>query len=79
MKQPHEILGVARDATPKEIEIAFKRLAMQHHPDRGGDADVFVALKTMRDLLLSKVQPGLFDDIFEEFRSRLDVPNGRGK
>ncbi len=30
----YEILGIARDASPKEIKQAYRRLAMELHPDR---------------------------------------------
>ncbi len=32
-------LGVAADASPREIERGYKRLAAAHHPDRGGDEE----------------------------------------
>ena len=33
----YETLDVAPDATLADIKAAFRRLASQHHPDRGGD------------------------------------------
>ena len=34
---PFLILGVAHDSTPADWKRAYRRLAMRHHPDRGGD------------------------------------------
>jgi curved DNA-binding protein CbpA len=36
------------------VTAAYRRLSMQHHPDRGGDATVFVELKAARDVLESR-------------------------
>ena len=33
----YEVLGVARDAPVKEIERAYKRLALLWHPDKNGN------------------------------------------
>src|SRR5678815_6181889 len=36
----YEILGVTRTCTEVELKTAFRKLAMQHHPDRNpGDKD----------------------------------------
>jgi translocation protein SEC63 len=33
---PFEILGVARDATDKEIRSAYRQLSLKYHPDKVG-------------------------------------------
>jgi len=37
----YAVLGVDKTASPKEIREAYQRQAMEHHPDRGGDAELF--------------------------------------
>jgi curved DNA-binding protein CbpA len=37
-------LGVPRDASATEIKAAFRKLASEHHPDRGGDTDKAAAV-----------------------------------
>lgn len=36
----YEVLGVASNATLKDINNAYKRLALKHHPDKSGGGDV---------------------------------------
>lgn len=41
--RPHEVLGVRPDAAQKDVTAAFRRFALRHHPDRGGDPATFQA------------------------------------
>ena len=51
MKNYYDILGVNEKATSAEITKAFKDLAKQHHPDRGGDKDKFQEISEAHDTL----------------------------
>jgi curved DNA-binding protein len=37
----YQTLGVAKNATPDEIKKAYRKLASQNHPDKGGDTATF--------------------------------------
>ncbi len=41
----YDILGTHEGATKKEIQEAFRKLALQHHSDRGGNVEQFKKIK----------------------------------
>lgn len=47
----YSILGIAKNATPQDIKKAYRKLAAQHHPDRGGNADKFKQVQEAYDIL----------------------------
>ena len=44
-------LGVTETATADEIKRAYRKLASQHHPDRGGDTATFQNIQSAYDIL----------------------------
>jgi len=47
----YEVLGVKKDASPDEIKKAFRRAAVEHHPDRGGDETKFKEINEAYEVL----------------------------
>ena len=48
--------GLIAGYTREDVELAFRRLALKAHPDKGGTEIAFQALVAQRDLLLSQAE-----------------------
>jgi DnaJ-class molecular chaperone len=51
MTDYYTTLGVDRSADPDTIKRAYRKLAAQHHPDRGGDTNRFQEIQAAYDTL----------------------------
>lgn len=47
----YEVLGVSQGASSDEINKAFRKLAVKHHPDAGGDAETFKKISQAYEVL----------------------------
>ena len=50
-KDYYEVLGVKKDASADELKKAFRKAAIEHHPDRGGDEAKFKELNEAYEVL----------------------------
>lgn len=54
-------LGVEKNATEREIKKAWRKLAKTHHPDRGGDPDIFKKKEAAYHVLSDSEKRSLYD------------------
>ena len=74
MKDYYNILGVERSATPDDIKRAYRKLASQHHPDKGGDTARFQEIQAAYAVLSDPVKRQQYDNPSSQF----NFPGGFG-
>lgn len=57
----YETLGVGESSSPDEIKRAYRKLASQHHPDKGGDTAKFQAIQSAYDILQDPAKREQYD------------------
>lgn len=57
----YKILGLERGASDKEIKSAYRKLAKEFHPDRGGDAERFKEISEAYSILSDPQSKGNYD------------------
>lgn len=61
MENYYDVLGVSETATQEEIKKAYKKLAVQHHPDKGGNEETFKKISEAYDTLGDNQKKGQYD------------------
>ncbi|HMY81005.1 MAG TPA: DnaJ C-terminal domain-containing protein [Candidatus Absconditabacterales bacterium] len=62
-KDYYSVLGVAETATDDEIKKAFRKAAMKHHPDKGGNAEKFKEINEANMILSDKSKRNQYDSV----------------
>lgn len=78
-KNYYGILGIDKSSDKKIIKKAYYKLSMKHHPDKGGDTEIFDELAKAYDILMDDDtrieydQKSKFGQNYNEYFELLDV------
>lgn len=61
MTDLYQLLGVRKNASPKTLQKAFRKRAMEHHPDRGGDPQKFQEVQRAYQVLSDPARRARYD------------------
>ena len=61
MKKLYSILNVSENASQNEIKSAYRKLAVQHHPDKGGDPQEFQKITEAYETLSNEKKKREYD------------------
>jgi DnaJ family protein A protein 2 len=57
----YKILEISKNATKKEISKAYRKLAIKHHPDKGGDEEKFKKISGAYEILKDEEKRKIYD------------------
>ena len=66
MPSLYDTLGVSRSADGDEIKKAHRKLAILHHPDKGGDAEKFKEIQKAYEILSDDRKRQIYDETGQE-------------
>ena len=67
MKDYYYILELNKDATNDQIKKQYRKLAIQHHPDKGGDSEKFKAVAEAYSVLSDPGKKAQYDNPMPQF------------
>lgn len=74
-KDYYSILGVSKNASAEELKKAYRKLALQYHPDRGGDQEKFKEVNEAYQILSNPQKKAQYD----QFGTTGDAFGGGGQ
>lgn len=77
-KNYYDILGVSKGASQDDIRRAYRKLAGEHHPDRGGSSDKFKEVNEAYQVLSDTTKRGQYDQYGQTFEQAQRQGGGPG-
>jgi len=76
MADYYSTLGINKDAGPDDIKRAYRKLASQHHPDKGGDTKKFQEIEEAYRTLSDPEKRAQYDNPQPQFNGFGGMPPG---
>ena len=76
MSTYYDILGVHKTSTQDEIKQAYKKLAKVHHPDKGGNTELFQKIQTAYETLGDEQKKNEYDNPVQNIFGGGGFPSG---
>ncbi|RNF05542.1 putative chaperone DNAJ protein [Trypanosoma conorhini] len=77
-KDYYKILGVGRTATASDIKKAYRKRALETHPDQGGKKEDFAEVAEAYECLSNEEKRRVYDQYGSEAASNMNAANGMG-
>ena len=61
----YKILNLEKNCNEKDIKCAYKKLAIRHHPDKGGDSEKFKQISEAYEILSDKDKKFKYDHYYQ--------------
>lgn len=75
-KDYYQILGIDKSASKEEVKKAFRKLAQEHHPDRGGSEEKFKEINEAYQVLSNDKKRAEYDTYGQTFSGAGAGPGG---
>lgn len=62
----YQVLGLDKSASVADVKKAYRKLAIRHHPDKGGDSETFKEICRAYEVLSDPEKRKVYDDYGEE-------------
>ena len=72
----YKVLGVDRGVDDRTLKKVYRKLALQHHPDKGGDEEKFREISSAYDVLSGESINGVGFSLFRSFIHAADMQVG---
>ena len=74
----YDCLGIPKDASPEDVKKSYRKLAVQKHPDKGGNPEEFKKISEAYQVLSDPSKRSMYDQLGDEMYASHEQGMGGG-